>query len=418
MALSLPRTRRPPVFYGWWIVVATSVMLAFLAGSVFWSFSFLVSPVRAELGWSAGAIAGAYLIQGVVGAIQSPIAGALFDRFGPRVVASGGIFIGGLGLLLLSQAHSLPHFYIAYALAGTGLVSVFATAIPAVGNWFLHRRGLALGLATAGIALAGVMAPVVVVLVDWVGWRATLAVLALATWIFMLPLALVLRRRPEEYNMLPDGVSAVAESRGAVGMTGDRGVVEGATTAEALRRREFWFLGFCFTMGFWAIGSIQVHQAPYLEGAGISRELAAATVTALSLVTVLGRVLFGWLADRFDLRVLTGVALAIQTVGIVVFAQVDGSRTWLLLPFLLLFSPALGGLMVLQPSAQGWYFGRRAFGTLSGINYAVGTISWAGGPYLLGLIYDWMGDYRPGLFLLAALCLTGIPALLGLAKHR
>ena len=106
------------------------------------------------------------------------------------------------------------------------------------------------------------------------------------------------------------------------------------------------------------------------------------------------------------------VALAIQGVGVFVFALVDGSRTWTLAIFLLTFSPGRGALMVLQTTLQGYYFGRRAFGALAGVNNALNTASWSAGPYVLGVLLGVFDAYRPGLLLFAAFSFAGIPALL------
>ncbi|MBI4236283.1 MAG: MFS transporter [Chloroflexi bacterium] len=402
-------TRRPRVFYGWWIVLATLAMYAYLAGAIYWSFSFLISPIREEMGWSVGAISLAYLVQGAVGALAAPLVGVLFDRLGPKVVSGGGILVGGLGLIWMSQVDAVWQFALAYAVAGLAPISAFGAGVPAVANWFVRRRGLALGLQSLGIAIAGAMAPLVAFLVDSMGWRSALALLGIGTWVLTLPLVLVLRRRPEDYGQAPDG-EASAPAGVAVSSA------EGATVRQALGRAPFWLLALAFLMGFWAIGGIQVHLSPYLEGVNISREVAATVMAVLSVATVLGRVLFGWLADRADMRWLLAAALVLQAMGVVLFGLVDASRPWLLVAFLLTFSPALGGIMVLQPAIQGLYFGRRAFGALAGLFYGLNSLSWSAAPYLMGLLYDALGGYRPGLFLFAAFSAAGAPALLALRR--
>ena len=406
--LSPVRMKRHHVFYGWWIVAVTIAMLGYMAGATFWSISFFAAPMEEELGWSASTIGGVYLVQGLVSAVLAPVAGLLFDRIGPRKVAGVGVILNSLGLLLWGQSESVWQFYVAFNLAGAGFTGVFASTIPAVANWFIRRRGLAIGIASLGMASAGGMAPIVLALIEALTWRTTLTLLGVVTFLALLPMAAVLRYRPEPYGLQPDG-DVVSGGISAEEKVDD---LDGQTLSEALHGRTFWLLGFAVLMGYWAIGAIQVHHAPYLEGVGISRGAAAAVIALLSLMTIIGRVLFGWLADRRDPRVLMAVALAIQGVGVFVFALVDGSRTWTLAIFLLTFSPARGALLVLQTTLQGYYFGRRAFGALAGVNNALNTASWSAGPYVLGVLLGVFDSYRPGLLLFGAFSFAGIPVLL------
>ncbi len=401
------RPRPPRVFYGWWIVAATVAMLAFLAGSIFWSFSFFVSPMETDLGWSSNTISGVFLIQGLISALLAPVAGALFDRFGPRRVAAIGIVMCGGGLILWSRSESIWQFYLAFNFAGAGFTAVFSSTIAAVANWFIRRRGLAIGIASLGIAFAGGMAPIVLYLIETFTWRTTLLLLGVVTMAVFMPLAMVLRHRPEPYGSYPDGDPPLEAVEGA----GPILEADGVSVSVALRTRSFWLMGYAFLMGFWAIGAIQVHQSQYLESVGISRGVAAAMIALLSITSVIGRVVFGWLVDRYDPRLLTAVALTLHAIGVFVFAIVDGSREWTLAVFLILFSPGLGALMVLQPAMQGHYFGRRAFGVLAGINYALTSVSWSAGPYVLGISFGVFDAYQPGLLLFGGLILAGIPAL-------
>jgi MFS family permease len=407
---------RPRVFYGWWIVAAAIPLQAYVAGAVFWSFSFFVSPMQETLGWSAATIGLAYLVGGYLAIPLAPVMGSLFDRLGPKVVAGGGALMGGLGFILWGRAESLWLFFLGYNLASFAFICVITAAMSSTANWFLRRRGLALGLASLGIALAGGMAPIVLALINAVGWRAALLLIGLGCWAILFPLALVLRRRPEEHGLLPDG--ELVDRRIAATPVSAAAQAEGATAREAVRSLPFWLLGYIFLMGFWAIGAIQVYQSPYLTGAGVSEGMAALAIALLSLLSVIGRVVFGWLADRMDVRLLTASALALNAAGVVVFALIDGSRAWLLAVFLLTFPIAFGALNVLQPALQGYYFGRRAFGAISGFGYAFNSVSWSGGPWVMGVLLGvFEGSYRPGFLLFAALSLAGLPALLFLRRR-
>ncbi|MBI4236284.1 MAG: MFS transporter, partial [Chloroflexi bacterium] len=375
------------VFYGWWIVLATMLLAVYYSGALFYSFTLLIVPIREDLGWGQAIISSGFLVQGILGAALAPGLGLLFDRVGPKPVVVGGMLAGGLGFLIVSRMTEPWHYYLGFALVGVGPIALWGGAIPAVANWFVRRRGFAIGLTGLGFSLGGLMAPISVVLIAAVGWRGTLFLMGLGVWLLLVPLALVLRRRPEDQGLWPD--NAPPDPR--VAPQRQPGAQEGLAVGRALRSPVFWMLVLTFSLAFWPMGGVQVHTGPYLEGVGLSRPLIAGVVTAMALVTVVGRLGGGWLADTTDARRATALALGLQAAGTAVFALVTAQRAWLLVPFLMAFAPGFGGMTVLQPALQGLYFGRRAFGAIQGAMWTITSLSFSVAPLALGELSERLG---------------------------
>ena len=417
------------VFYGWWIVAATVTLAFFYSGFFFYAFTLFVTPIREELPSVADQITPAFFLGGILGAILAPGLGAFFDRRGPKLVVGGGMVAGGLGFFLLSVMNEPWHMYVALPLAGLGPLAIWQGAIPAVANWFIRLRGRALGLTMVGLGIGGFLTRPALILMgeDGEDWRSAFLVMALVVWLLLLPLALVLRRRPEDHGLLPDGASVEDEAPGEDSVIAGSGE-EGSSFMEAMKSPVFWAVALVFSLAFWPIGGLQIHMAPFMEEEGFSRTAAADAVAAMAIVTVVGRLGGGWLADIFDQRRVTILALTLQAIGTAAFALIlPGGFVrgfFLLGVFFLTFAPGFGGITVLQPALVGSYFGRMSFGAIQGVLWTVTSLSFSVAPLILGILREVFNGHRPGLLMFAALSVFGAiavlllprPALIGSAK--
>lgn len=412
--------RRPPlgVFYGWWIVAVAVTMAFFYSGFFFYALTLFITPIREEIPTVADQINPAFFLSGVVGAILAPGLGAFFDRRGPKLVVGGGMVAGGAGFYLMSVMSEPWHIYLALPLAGLGPVAMWQGAIPAVANWFVRLRGRALGLTMVGLGLGGLLVQPSLMLMNETGWRTAFLVMAVVIWAVLLPMTLILRRRPEDHGLLPDGAATEDEVPidGSIDETGE----EGSTFMEAMRSPVFWAVALVFSFAFWPIGGLQIHMAPFMEELGYSRSTAANTVGAMAIVTVVGRLGGGWLADMMDQRKATMLALTLQAIGVAAFALIlpgGFARSFFLLGvFFLTFAPGFGGITVLQPALIGTYFGRKAFGAIQGVLWTVTSLSFSVAPLILDLLKDAFDGYRPGLALFAILSVLGALAVLLLPR--
>ena len=388
--------------------------MAFIySGVYFYAFTLFVTPIRDELPRLGSQIAPAFLVTGITGAILAPILGGIFDRWGPKLVVSGGMLAGGLGFVLMGLMTEPWHLYLGLTLAGIGPIAIWGGAIPAVANWFIRLRGRALGLTTTGLGLGGLLVNPTLSLIDAFGWRTSFFLMGIAIWVLLTPLAFILRRRPEDYGLLPDGDDTTASTE----ETPDVEVVEeGMPFRQVMRSPVFWLIALFFSLAFWPIGGLQVHMAPYMEGVGFSRTAAATTVGAMAVITIIGRLGGGWLADTIDPRKATVLALTLQAIGIGIFALISPNHVWLLILFLIAFAPGFGGITVLQPALIGIYFGRRAFGAIQGVLWTATSLSFSLAPLVLGWLATLLGDFRPGFGVFALLSIIGAVLVLALPR--
>ena len=195
------------IFYGWWVVGACFLIWLFIGGFVTFGFTAFFEPIANEFSWSYTQISFAASLRGMETGILSPLLGLVVDRWGPRRLMFGGIVVIGIGLTLLSYTTSLGMFYGAFALVAIGISSSASPTVTttAVANWFRRKSGIAIGVMTCGFALGGLMVPVIVRLIDIVGWKSAIFVLGLIIVLIGLPLSLLVRHKPEQYGYLPDG---------------------------------------------------------------------------------------------------------------------------------------------------------------------------------------------------------------------
>jgi OFA family oxalate/formate antiporter-like MFS transporter len=378
------------VFYGWWIVLACSLISLYFAGAVPFGFTAFFEPIRKEFGWSYAQISLAASFRGLQMGIFAPLVGFLVDRFGPRKLMLWGTIAVGLGLILLSLTQSLAMFYAAFLLIGFGGGGCAAVVtMTAVANWFRRKIGLALGVMSSGFGAGGLMVLLIVYLIDLYQWRSTLIILGLGMWALGIPLSLVVRDRPEHYGYSPDG--EVSSPRVQVHDIQDTGVE--ITLREALRMRSFLYLNITEFIRFMALMAVFTHVMPYLASVGMPRPTAGLIAGAVPLISIIGRFGLGWLGDVFDKRHVLAMATAFISLGLLAFSYVN--VRWVIVPFLLLLPVGHGGSAVQRGSILREYFGRNSFGRTIGIIMGSASVGGIIGPTLAGWLFDTVGSYRP-----------------------
>ena len=409
------------MYYGWWIVVASMGALA-LAGAVYWQgFGLFFLPLAREFSTGRAALASAYSVSQVEGGLLGPVGGYLSDRFGPRRMMVIGVGVTGVGYLLLSRVDTFLGFYLVFVLVVSLGVSV-GIRVPTLvvtNNWFVQKRGIALGLMSSGTGLGGVFVPWLGWLIARLGWRNAAAIVGVVVWCVGLPIAAVLRRRPEEYGLRPDGRTEPAAERQAAPQQSSYVRARAEATynlGQALRTRVFWSLALAFGLRQFAVGAVGVHMVPYLIGAGTAPEVAATILGLAATTSVVGRLGFGWLADRVEKRYVAAVTMGLVGLGSLVLAYV--SAWWHIVFFVLFYAVGWGGGVPLMYAIRGEYFGRRAYGSISGSMDGVQMFGLVGGPVISGFIFDRTGSYFPAFAACAASALlaSGVMLVLGAQK--
>ncbi len=406
MKAATTQTRRPRIFYGWWVVLACAGVIYYGGGVFFYGFGVFFNPIREEFGWSAATAALAFSLYRLEAGIGAPLVGFLVDRFGPRALMLFGSVIVGLGFLLLSRINSLLSFYAAFLILSFGFsFSMGPVGSVAVVNWFERKRGKALGVLMVGAGLTGTLAPVLAWLIHTYQWRTTLVIVAVGTWVVCMPLSLLVRHRPEKYGLLPDGDTSPPSAPTAVDGSRPSEEVEGVHWRQAIGSfSTFWILALAGTLSGAAISSAILLLVPHLESVGVPREQAALAITFLTLISLVGRLGMGWLADYADKRYLLAFAFVIQAIGLVMLAFV--TEFWMVFPFLLFFGPGYGGGIPVRSVLLADYFGRRYFGTIQGMQQTVMAVGGILGPLVAAWIFDLDGSYQKAWLLFAALTLA------------
>ena len=284
-------------------------------------------------------------------------------------------------------------------LAGLGPIVFFAGGVSAAVNWFNRMRGRAVGIAVVGLGAGGILTRPSLYVMEAIGWRDSFLLMAAIVIVLLLPLAFVLRRTPEDYGMRPDGDAP--ESADASGVVAAPAVY-GLTFTQIMRTPTFWLLSMLMFLSFWPIGALQIHQAPFMEEAGYSRLAAADAVGLMALITIVGRVGGGWLADTIDPRRAMVLATLLQAVGIAAFALSRPEANWYLILFFVAFSPGFGAIIVLQAALLATYFGRRAFGAAQGFLWTVTGMAVSVSPYAATMTDRYLGGMQNGFLMFAA----------------
>ena len=403
---SLPRP-----FYGWWIVAASFLIAFYVGGVVFYGFTAIFEPIAEEMGWSYAQISLAASLRGLELGLLAPLTGMLTDRWGPRRILMGGTILTAGGLFLLSQTSSLATFYGAFALLALGMsASTVTVLLTAVANWFRARAGLASGIAICGFGFSGLIVPVIVRLVDLYDWRMAVVFLGAGVLVIALPLSMVFRHRPEKYGYLPDGrKDAGVQAAGSIPPPPELNV--GARYA--LKSSIFWRISLTYMCHMIFVSSIITHVMPYLSSIGVVRSQASLVAMAIPIISVSGRLSFGWLADKFTRRKVAATAYIMMTLGLLCFGSLASAGLWLIVPFLLLFGIGYGGSNALRPSMVTEYFGRNNFGSIFGLMVGINALGGILGPPVAGWVFDTWGSYQGIWFVYAV---VGIAAVLSIAS--
>ena len=399
-----------PTFYGWWIVVGSFLILFITVGIGLYAPPVFLVPVQEYFGWSRAAIATGSAIAAVVSGMVSPLVGAWIDKYGSRKVMTCGALLMGSAFLLLSEMGALWHLY---ALSALGAVGITCCAwIPAqtlISNWFNKKRGLAMGIALTGIGFGGlVMAPLTALLIAQLGWRLAFAALGATILVIVGTVVLaIVRSRPADIGLLPDGEAAA--SAGRTGTNAGADLAARIELGQAVRAGAFWTLAFCYFL--WAFASLSIlgHLVALLRDVGFASGTAAAALGLTVGASVAGRVVVGYFADSASKRDIMTAALAFSGLSTVLLLSI---RPGGVLPlFVITYGVALGGVAVLLPLLVVEYFGLVAFSKILGLVMIAATLGAAAGPVLTGRVHDVTGSYRLAFMLHVAAFLAAAVAI-------
>lgn len=406
--------RRGAIFFGWWVVTGGFILQALSGGLVFQAFGAYFVHLQAEFGWSRTVLAGSYSLMRVESGFLGPAQGWLIERLGAQAVLRAGLVFLAAGFVFLSFVHSTFAFYAAFLIIAIGSsLAGWITINVALVNWFRRRRGMALGLVSAGHAMGGLLVPIVAWALSAYGWRATAFASGMLVLLAGLPITLVMRNTPEQYGLAPDGAAPGTASSTGTSNAQDARLKPGAhlsevdyTAREALRSSAFWLIGLGHAFAVLVVSAVSVHLIPHLvERLGMSVTMAGTMLAVMTILTLVGHVAGGLVADRADKRQLAILSMVGHALGMLALAFAS-SWTWVV-AFAVLHGLAWGVRGPLMSAIRADYFGRKAFGTILGFSSLVVMFGSIAGPLLAGFLADRTGDYRLGFILLAVLAGVG-----------
>ncbi len=390
------------MYYGWFVVSACFLIMMYNAGSNALGFTAVFEPIVDEFGWSHTQISLAASLRGLERGLLAPVAGILSDRWGPNKVVFGGLILCSIGMILLSKVSSLTMFFSSFILIGIG---VSATATPLlmvlVLNWFPKNGGLAMGIAASGVALGGLLLPIVTLFIDSFGWRQAIFIIGIGVLVFPLPLSFLLRKKTEKYKDLPNNEKSRLSFDEI--LSKEEEGIRNFETKEAMSDLVFWIIAVAFFCQVLGLSGVITHIMPFFSSIGFERGTSAYIAGALPLATVLGRVGFGWLMDRVDKRGLAIISFTLNSLGLLILAFITPEQTLLIVLFIIIYGVGWGGSVVLLAGLLNSYFGIKKLSTIIGFCGVITMIGFITGAPLTGWIFDKWGNYQPAWLVLAGI---------------
>jgi MFS family permease len=366
------------LFYGWVVVGASAIIVCLGMGALF-SLGVFLKPMAEAMGWSRAAISSVALLNWVAMGLGSFFWGALSDRLGTRGVAVAGGLLLGLGLVLSSQVQALWQLYVTFGfMVGFAVGAFYAPLTSTATKWFTARRGLAVALVSAGIGVGIlVIAPLARALTSLWDWRMALLVIGDLAWLIVVPVALVIRERPDDV--------------GTAAMGGADKAGREYSAREVLATPQFWGIALTHFACCAAHSGPIFHMVTHATDQGIGPMAAATALGVSGLASIVGRVGGGVLADRVGIKPTLLAGLALQAAMIVLYLLVRD--VGLFYGLAIVFGVAYGGVMPLYALVTREYFGEKVMGAAYGGVFLVSTLGMGIGSYAGGLLYDRFGSY-------------------------
>jgi MFS family permease len=386
-----------PFFYGWIIVAVTFITMA-IGVTARTAFSLLFPPIIDEFGWERGVTAGAFSFGFLVSGALSPLIGRMMDRFGPRAVMELGVALMAGGLLLAPLTTEPWHLYLTIGvLVGGGSVCLgYSGQSLYLPNWFVRRRGLAMGIAFAGVGIGSIiLLPWVQSMIEQTGWRSACTAMGILLLVVLAPINLLLRKRPQDIGLEPDGdASASGSIRPVSNIVDPAWTSIDWTLARALRTPRFWWLALGYFCGLYGWYAVQVHQTKYLLDIGFSPAIAAWALGVVSLLGIPGQILLGHLSDRVGrewIWTASCLGFAICFAALIALAWAPNLS---LLYLMVTAQGVLGyGVTSIMGAVVLEIFEGKQYGSIFGSLMLAALAGGAAGPLVTGFLHDIYGNY-------------------------
>lgn len=384
------------VFHGWWIVGVAMLAQAVSVGLGIYSYGLLVLPIGSELGANRMEMMWGKTGLSLMTIVVSPILGVLLDRRSTRALMIFGALALGSAFALISVSRTPWEFAFAFAVlpaVAMAFLGPLGTSVL-VTRWFTAQRGRALSLAALGSSIGGLLIPLLFqALIDARGWRSACLWTGIAAIALLAPAILVLvRNRPADLALYPDGAATARPSTAHAA---------GAPVVHLLRSGLFWRIAITVGAVFAANAALLVNLVPFAQGQGIASKQAALLVSVFAISGIGGKLLFGLVADRVDLKIALVALMALQAPPILAMGTTSTYPVMAISAAVL--GMASGGLMPGWTALLARIYGPMHCGRVLGRMLPVaGVMSTLIVPFV-GLLFDRSGDYARAFMFLAVL---------------
>lgn len=401
----MPNSSSNRIFYGWWIVAAAFLNLFFVVGIIFYGFPVFYPALVDSLHFTRAQVTQGFLLGFLIAGLPAGfLAGAIIDRIGARWVILTGIGFVGISLILMGFISQFWQYELLCILEVIGYVLAGPIANQVlVARWFTNKRGRAMGFAYLGLGLGGFVAALLVnYMIHNLGWRHALQFVGLLVMGVLMPIGLwVTRSTPEEMNLLPDGISP-SES---IPQSTEKNPVPSFNVMNAVRTANFWRILLGSTLVMCAIGAVIQHFILFLKDQGYPGAQPSHFFTALLASGLAGRVLVGYVADRFSKKNTMALSYFLLGASLVLLGFAHQSNAvWL---FAVIFGFCMGADYMLIPLVTAECFGTASLGKLLALIIMGYSLGQWGAPWIAGRIFDARHSYDLAWKIMAAAGMLG-----------
>jgi MFS family permease len=398
------------MYYGWRIVGVAMLGLGLSNGLASYSFGLLVLPVGSEFGASRMEMMWALTAGALTSILISPLAGTLMDKRSARVLFTIGTLFLSSALVLISLSRNVWEFILVFGV----VMSVSSTLLGPLGantlvaRWFSRQRGRALGVTAIGTSVGGLLVPLLLqTLIDANGWRqACLWMAGIVLLVLLAPILLVVKNRPDDLGLLPDGVSEETHSRGAATIPAD------AEMPNLMRDSAFWRISLAVGVLMAAFTVVLANLVPFAVGHGVAPRQAALLISVISAAGVSGKLLFSVFADRINLK--TAILAALLMVGMPLLVLTQSQMFWVMVAAAVSVGLASGAFLPAWGAILARIYGPLVFGRVMGRMQPVTIVMVILAMPMTGFLFDVTGSYSAAFLVLAAAVVVAVAGFLPL----
>lgn len=403
------------LFFGWIILIAC-VVICVITYCIQYSFGVFFKPLQEEFNWSRAMTSGAFSLFLFSHGAFCLLTGWAADKFGTRKIIAVAGFCIGMGLFMSSKTNAVWQLYIFYgSLLGFGIAGIWTPLNMVVTRWFIHRRGIALGILAAGVGLGLMLSgPVSGILIDSYGWRGSYMIMGILAWVLVISGSYFIIARPEQRGFTPYqkiDVKTNQSTQPTISTISPKAM----TLKEAIKTRNLWLLYGMQILVAFALQMIMAHIVNHATDVGIDKTSARLLLTLIGGLSIAGKLISGYLSDGIGARRMFFVSAF--GMGIILLVLIKSSSLWMFYLCAIFFGFFYGGWVPLFPALTSEFFGTKHMGTIYGSVMMMIGVGAPLGPWVAGYLFDHTQTYSVA-FLLAAIASFGATGLTLLLKTK